>query len=239
MATGHLNLIFHGSFAFVYMRECIEVLIPDLITKPIAMGDPTDPNQAHALDQRHTYCLEKVNRPLRELSIPEQGAPVLSDFRVINRGTNALFCSLYLPFPEQWFTLRAVCNKKRDLFGGHAAGQIVAESVALVHALTYKHSEKEDLFLGDIEIDGPPKDHTRNFHLFSEGLTPARAFERLTRLFPGMDLKLESDEVDASPQRTELSRGLDEKDQLSLYENHNNQAHHSNPKHLSILVDNT
>ncbi len=259
MGAGQLNVVIHGLFAIVYHEKCIEVLAPVVGDEhtPRALFLPTTVGaQAieYPLSHGEAYILGGVESPTSVTRFPKEASPVLERFRVINRANNALFCSIYLPFPLQASTLRIVPGKAQDFFHGQAKKQIASNGMPLVHVLTYEFSDHRcPRLLGTTWTDVGnfinEADETVNLHLFSERLGPPaqppprvyaiHSFPRLTALFPGMDLEL-SKTGWAAPA---------EADQRSLYErtlpqnqNFAQQATIDNSKKtlcFSLVVDNT
>jgi hypothetical protein len=210
MAAGHLNIIFHGLFAFVRTDECIEVLAPHLANHDYRAGTL---QQEIPLTGGHSYCLEGVLRTTKNVRFPADNMAVLEDFQVINRGGNALHCSIYLPFPLRIGTLRPVPLRGVEFFQGADASRITAKELPLLHVLTYNFEDHERVGLGGIQWTGQldPGRGTMNLHVFAEPAPPAPApgqppalqpaggpaddhaltsFRSLVRLFPGMDLRL-------------------------------------------------
>jgi hypothetical protein len=256
LAPGHLNVIFHGLFAFVYTDECIEVLIPKFQQQKVCAETPT---VGYSLTQGNTYTLTGVSLARSAVRFPRDETAVLENFRVINRGANALFCSIYLPRPPRISTLRKV-RTNTNFFQGATAAKIVTKTLPLIHVLTYDFTDDASVRLEDFEVGGHgalSQRRTLNLHVFSETTSSAgpaahhipetfHTFRSLVRLFPGVDLALIHDDW-ISPEVTDLPLGIDaDPDQRSLEERRRggaapltNPANNPFPIGYSLVVDNT
>ncbi len=242
MAGGHLNVIFHGVFAFVLTEECIEVLVPVFDKQQVCAESGKIKT---GLKPNHTYYLSGVcrDKPVKRFSSAE--TLVLENFRVINRGSNSLFGSIFLPFPSHVYTLRDVPIKDVDFFRGSAARKISAATCPLVHVLTYALENSSKAELGNISL-APAQ---VNLHISSEpnfldlaAPGPLECFDSLTRLFPGLDLKMAERATAPSPvTRKNQERVLDDLlgiEQLS-YQERQLRGKAPFPAYFSVVIDNT
>ncbi len=237
MSAGHLNLIFHGSFAFVGTDECVEVLIPVLSSGTACVENSSQSPVSMNFASGSAYSLTGVDRTIRGPRFSAKDTPVLSGLRVINRGHNALLCSLYLPFPEHVWALRKVPVKNGSFFQGTTAAQIAAESLALVHVFTFRFSDDAGVRLGTVGLAGLGSTQTANLHVFSgHSSSPLDDFSKLTNLFPGVDLRLIHHD-DEPPQHKDLPRGVLQSDQYDWAER-NAKAAQPHSKSFSLFVDN-
>jgi hypothetical protein len=197
--TQKLNLIFHGMFAFVIWRDHIEVLAPeeeDHVYKAGAWG------RERRLRQGGVYTLQGANPGAKRPALNPKENLVLSNLTQIERDPETLFFSVILPFPESMTGLRRVkLDSTRRLFGGAASSTVSATSLPLVQVMTYAIDDVTKLCFPPLPVWLPkPDGHSfLNLHIWAESDSfftdaerdhPIRGFERLTRLFPGLDLQL-------------------------------------------------
>jgi hypothetical protein len=260
MSAGQLNVVIHGLFAIVYHDECIEAIAP--VVEDGHGQRARCQNTEYTFQLGHSYMLRGVRSVGSVTRFSKTETPVVEKFRVINRATNVLFCSIYLPFPQRVSTLRAVPGRATDFFQGETRKQIVSKGVPFVHVLTYEFGDHlNPRLLGTTWNEGGNAigegDEAVNLHLSCERRDPptqalARAyaihsFPRLTRLFPGMDLELcksgwvrpaDSDIGDLGEQRTLYERARAQQ----IIGNQNideNETESSRTTCFSLIVDNT
>lgn len=244
MAAGQLNVVFHGQFAFVFTSECVEVLIP-VTHGNVYRAGRRGPAVANLVGGR-SYCLTGVAPASSEARLARDETAVLDGFYVINRASNALHCSLYLPLPWKMKALRCVPGGASDFFLGETARKIAAKRLALVNVFTYEYRSHADVHLGDLTWT-PDANRTNNLHVVSDAPENApptahhvkSAFIHLTRLFPGMRLEL-ANEGWVAPGESGVDGINNDEDQRSLWELPAAAGHLPEAPHcISIFVDNT
>ena len=245
MAGGHINLIFHGVFAFVFTDECIEVLVPVFQGQTLLIG-----SQNCAGTKGQSYYLSGVcrDKPLKRFQWKD--TPIIDNTRVINRGGNALLCSFYLPFPTQLYTLRKLNIKDRDVFQGSSASKIRAETWPLVHVFRFPLGDSSKLALGGVPI--PPG--TKHLHISSEPPfdkhlpmsttpKPEDCFDRLIELFPGLNLRLTDPENAPGPDNLSNQSDIPAELQDEQFSTEEKNAWLNSswplPSYLSLVIDNT
>jgi hypothetical protein len=207
MAGGNLNVIFHGLFAFVVHEDCLEVLMPAM-TKERAAGQevPDEWHQYHAgaeppgapltLAAGMSYQLQGVSGSDTITRFPPDVFPVVQRYGTIDRTSEHLRGSIYMPFPNNITGLRRIPLGANRYFEGRAASRITTTCLPLVYVLRYAFANPADIFLDKWKV--PAASGNRNLHIFAEpadqtGLPQnhvPEAFRHLVRMFPGLDLGL-------------------------------------------------
>jgi len=240
MAAGKLNVIFHGQFAFVFTSECVEALIPVTTHGNVCRAGPRGPTGNLAANR--SYCLTGVDGGEARLARDETA--VLEGFRVIDRASNALHCSLYLPLPWKMKALRCLQGRASYYFQGETARNITAERLALVNVFTYEYLNHAEVRLENLWTAAAGR--TNNLHVVSDApQNPAPvaghaqdSFRDLTRLFPGMRLQLARENWEP-PGASGVDGMDDDFDQRSLWELPAAPGHLPEAPHcISIFVDN-
>jgi hypothetical protein len=217
-----LNVVFHGTFAFLNWKSTLEVLAP--IVKDHAYLGGTWRREKE-LVQGETYALvgvtaESTMPPLEALRIP-----VISrkGKKKVNRNSDVVFCSFILPPPAQFVALNcsgAVTKNDRDggevglepLFAGKDATATTKKMtlVGLALVLVYETPDVSAITVPGLKwrpkvqagVEGKGK--VANLHFFAERHMPkgkmkmssiahrADAFRQLVRVL-NADLKISSE----------------------------------------------
>jgi hypothetical protein len=223
-------MIFHGQFAFVCTKQCIEVLAPAIdgqLCCAATINQTTLARTAYALRRGASYLLCGVKPGADITRFNPKLVPLVESLATIDRNPRVLHFSIYCPMPDSITSLRGV-RTHSCFFGGDSAKRITPATAALVHIFSYGFED-----LPDVRLDGPiawtPAFTTGsvvNLHVFAEGnpAAPAApadhakaAFARAVRLFPGLSLKLNDHEFWAAPAAA-TARGITEADQRNLFE---------------------
>lgn len=255
MAKGELNVVFHGQFAFVFTRECVEVIVPVTPAAGTAghnlcmagsRGGPI------GLTENYSYCLTGVTPGKSAPRFLKDDTPVLEDFRVINRARNALFCSLYLPQPAKMTAQRCMPGGSDHFFLGSGARNIVCKRIALVNTFVYEYPNHANVHLGDLAWTPVPGVAVNKLHVFSDSPRDTdpqaghakEAFKYLTRLFPAMQLELVNEplsgSIDARNDNNQADDDLRSLAELSLDAGGTVRPQVPETPHcVSLFVDNT
>jgi len=199
MPAGQLNVFLHGMWAIVSTSECLELLAPhDGGHAYDVMVSPAPPTAINALAPGSSYCLTGVTRRTAAVRFPREQALVVDNLGVVNR--QAVHSSVYLPHPRLIEVRRKVkITADRFLSGSHGEKRATVQ-IPLVAVLTYDYANAGDLRLEDEALAAADASGPIDLDLYSEppaanvpGLArryACRAFDRLGRIFPGLDLKL-------------------------------------------------
>lgn len=224
MPAGNLNVIFHGLFAFVVHHECIEVLIPKVDGHHYRAGEVELAAQA-------SYQLRGVESSDSVTRFSIERFPVVAGFTVIDRTPARLQNSIYLPFPETFAGLREITVGHDGYFGGRVRSQITCKHIPLVYVLRYGYKDPAHITLDSIHVPAPAEGGDVNLHIYAEPPAPAAeaahglprnhavlAFQKLVRLFPGLELELRKHDSIAPGPLPKIG-GIDaDADQRSLME---------------------
>lgn len=246
MRAGDLNVIFHGQFAFVVHPECVEALTPAVTTAAPHRLAHRYRIGANVLvdDAAASYNLTGVRRS-NLTRLPGRNFPSVGPRRAIDRTTNLLKHSIYLPFPEIFTAARLIKRKAADFFTGADSATIDADALPLVYIFSYAFDDYQNVSLDDFWRGA---DRKINLQIYAEPDRPAppatmpdnhpvEAFKRQARLFPGLDLSL-TRPAWAPPQKVALPHPVEPSDQRSLSEAAG-LAWSETPLCVPIVVDNT
>jgi hypothetical protein len=218
--TPELCLWFHGLFAFVIKNDYIAVLTPKVEDHKFLAGLW---KQEQKLREGEWYRLSGVSeagRPNPWPVVPKERMLYLSDVKAINMADS--YCLIRLPFPRQIIPLRYA----KARFTGDDAKLATATTYPTVQLMRYRVVDYRNLrlepFNAWVKQKRPPA--IINFHIFAEPdymVHPdhaMRAFEGMMEMFSGVDLKLTDTSDRCFPLDTNLSAGIDPKQQISLGE---------------------
>ena len=192
-----LNVVFHGMFAFIFWRDRVEVLTPpedDHVYKAGSWG------RERRLREGGVYFLRGVTPGTRPTLDPSANL-IVREVNRIERSPEAVFCSFELPLPAGITGLRRLqVDPARRLVGGTAAAAMPA-SLPLVQVFTYSFADAAVISFDPLPVWAPEPDPQGivNLHVWAESDSvfteaehdhPLRGFERLMRIFPGLDLEL-------------------------------------------------
>jgi hypothetical protein len=195
MSAYKLNVVFHGMFAFLFRRDRVEVLTPpedDHVYKAGSWG------RERRLREGAVYTLSGVKPGTRPKLDPRTNL-IVSGVNGIECTQDTVFCSFHLPLPLQVTGLRRLKVDSKLLRG--AAAPTLPETLPLVQVLTYAFDDAARLRFDPLPVWSPkPDGHgVANLHVWAESDSvfteeerdhPIRGFERLMRIFPGVDLQL-------------------------------------------------
>jgi hypothetical protein len=168
-----VNVVFHGTFAFLDWGSTLEVLIPDVRFHVYRAGTW---EKEKDLLSRHTYTLKGVKAEAAVPDLSGLGIPLINTDKVrkINRDPALVFCSLVLPPAAKLSALDflALEDPEQVLFDGKDATEKTKEmtSYATTHVLTYDCKSPQDLKLDGLDdwtpVEGPKG--FINLHVFAE-----------------------------------------------------------------------
>lgn len=188
-----LNVVLHGLFAVVISDDHLDVLMPqvdDHVYKAGAWG------KEFRLREGVTYELTGVVGSKNTLINPDQNL-LLRGFTQLHREPSKLFCSLKLPLPAEFRSLRRVAQAQTQrVFGGATAAKINAREFPLVITLIYRNFDHTRLALGALPWTPELDAKVINLHIWAEPDAPLgvnighapEAFQRLMQLFDGIEL---------------------------------------------------
>lgn len=206
-----LNVVFHGMFAFVMWDHCVEVLVPEVTGHTYKAGNvmpPLDPSgncraELKLLQSGATYRLAGAFADTKKSLDPAKNV-VLSNRRMIDRSQNKVHCGLWLPHPDQIYSLGCVqCDiPGLKFFSGVDAGEVQSTELALLQVFVYENLDDRGPSLQP-DIGWTPVMNeccTNNLHVFAEPPMKMRgpestkhqleAADALFSLFAGLDLHL-------------------------------------------------
>jgi hypothetical protein len=219
--TPELCLWFHGLFAFVVKNDYIAVLTPKVEDHQFLAGLW---KQEQKLKEGEWYRLSGVSdtaRPNPWPAVSKERMLFLSGVKGINMADS--YCLIRLPFPRQIIPLRYA---KATFTGDDAAKVSGSTTFPTVQLMRYRVVDYSNLrlepFKAWVKQKRPPS--IIHFHIFAEPdfmVHPEhamRAFDGMIQMFSGVDLKLKDTSERCFPLDTNLSAGIDPKQQISLAE---------------------
>jgi hypothetical protein len=201
MAGGQLNVVLHGMWAVIVTSECIELLAPRFPDHTVSAILPGGVD-LQTLKPKRSYPLIGVDRRATPARFPREKALVVENLYVINRAADTVFCSIYLPHAVNIDVQRKVKVEAVRFLAGRHGEKLAPKRISLIHTLTYNYTGSAALSFGDIQLAGAGGNANYDLHLFSEpssNAMPKRtlpyacdAFDRFSRIFPGLDLQLKN-----------------------------------------------
>ena len=220
-ATPELCLWFHGLFAFVIKNDHIIVLTPKVDDHQYLAGLW---KQEQKIKEGEWYRLSGVSdasRPNPWPAMSKERMLFLPGVKSINMADS--YFLMRLPFPRQIIPLRYA---KATFKGDDAAKVSGSTTFPTVQIMRYRVLDYNNLrlepFKAWVKQKRPPS--IIHFHIFAEPdfmVHPdhaMRAFDGMMDMFTGVDLKLTDTSDRCFPLDTNLTGGIDPKQQISLAE---------------------
>lgn len=210
-AVTAINVIFHGTFAFVAWKHVVEVLIPEVNDHCFEAGTVLSHHEdcSCTYDALCLYPLEQGGEYKLFGALPDTPkcfdstkCVALSNRPTIRR--DRIRATLNLPHPDQIYSLRCLSNGGLRFFEGVDAPQVQATELATAHVFVYEsvaalnHIALEPLpWCPQLNYYG-----TANLHVFAEPKVtmPAElalhhmedASDDLFNLIEGLDLRIKA-----------------------------------------------
>jgi hypothetical protein len=164
-----LNVVFHGTFAFVNWGTSVEVLVPHVMDHVYKAGTW---EKEVDVDPDTTYNLVGVAAETAVPPLQDLGIAVVNGKRKIRRDEDLIAFTVMLPPPFQFAAKR--CFKRSDgksVFVGDdgTAGTKNSKTYATTHIMSYHCTDPEELRLLGLDWTPEPDDDGNiNLHIFAE-----------------------------------------------------------------------
>ena len=168
----YLNVVFHGTFAFVDRGTTVAAIVPSVMSHVYKAG-----TWLHETDLRAgtTYTLQGVSAADKAPDLADLGMPVLSGKRSIRANSNQVFCSIVLPPPVQFVGRRCFSPRNGETVFEGSDGTLATRqmtSYAETHVLIYPCPNADQVSLAKLNWKPPANQAIVNLHIFAEPGSP-------------------------------------------------------------------